>query len=174
MPCHLNVIAVLALLILTHFAVAKAAENEFEIESGAYPLRGDNSIGELISGDRQIDAAEQYEEYADIIENADAATLRDLIRHNPHLIAFFMGASPYRDGDQLRGYALRVVRPVSAFSTHDIRNGDIITNVNGVELNSRKNAILAIRILVKADYAQLKILRNGETLNIHVPFLRNH
>ncbi len=87
--------------------------------------------------------------------------LRDKLVKNPSMLGKIISATPYQEGGKLKGYRLHPKQNPEILASQGIMPNDIITQVNGINLNSQKKGIRALRKLVKADNIELTILRDG-------------
>ena len=87
--------------------------------------------------------------------------LRDKLVKNPSMLGKIISASPYQEGGKLIGYRLTPKQNPEILAAQGIMPNDVITQVNGISLNSQKKGIRALRKLVKADSIELTILRDG-------------
>ncbi len=87
--------------------------------------------------------------------------LRDKLVKNPSMLGKIVSATPYQEGGKLKGYRLQPKQNPEILEAQGIMANDVITQVNGIDLNSQKQGIRALRKLVKADSIELTILRDG-------------
>ncbi|MFT4703663.1 MAG: general secretion pathway protein C [Bradymonadia bacterium] len=68
---------------------------------------------------------------------------------------------------QPRGFRLQGIRAGSIFSAIGIRNGDVITEVNGTTIDSPQRALALYEAMLQQENVQMSVLRRGreETLN---------
>ncbi len=93
--------------------------------------------------------------------------LRDKLVKNPSMLGKIISATPYQEGGKLKGYRLHPKQNPEILASQGIMPNDVITQVNGISLNSQKKGIRALRKLVKAESIELTILRDG----IEVPVI---
>ncbi|MCB1755494.1 MAG: type II secretion system protein GspC [Gammaproteobacteria bacterium] len=93
--------------------------------------------------------------------------LRDKLVKNPSMLGKIVSATPYQEGGKLVGYRLQPKQNPEILESQGIMANDVITQVNGIDLNSQKQGIRALRKLVKADSIELTVLRDG----IQVPVM---
>ena len=87
--------------------------------------------------------------------------LRDKLVKNPSMLGKIVSATPYQENGKLVGFRLQPKQNPEILEAQGIMANDIITQVNGISLNSQKQGIRALRKLVKADNIELTILRDG-------------
>ena len=64
------------------------------------------------------------------------------------------------------GFKLYAMRPHSILTTLGFKNGDTLQTINGYELTSPENALLAYTQLRNADEFAVRIVRHGEPLTL--------
>lgn len=75
-------------------------------------------------------------------------------------------AVPHFEGGQSTGFRLFAIRQNSLFDNIGLRNGDIIQNINGTQINDPARALALIQELRQAQQLNVQILRNKETVNL--------
>lgn len=94
--------------------------------------------------------------------------LRDKLVKNPSMLGKIVSATPYQENGKLVGFRLQPKQNPEILEAQGIMANDIITQVNGISLNSQKQGIRALRKLVKADNIDLTILRDGIEIPIAI------
>lgn len=94
--------------------------------------------------------------------------LRDKLVKNPSMLGKIVSATPYQENGKLVGFRLRPKQNPEILEAQGIMANDIITQVNGINLNSQKQGIRALRKLVKADNIDLTILRDGIEIPVSI------
>jgi general secretion pathway protein C len=89
---------------------------------------------------------------------------REFIR-NPAALYEFAKIEPGQVNGEFKGYKLTLLKDDPRFDSLDLQRDDIITAINGIELNRPENGIKALRMLMKADNVEATILRNGQQIN---------
>ncbi len=92
---------------------------------------------------------------------ASPRALRDKLVKNPSMLGKIVSATPYQEGGKLVGYRLQPKQNPEILESQGIMPNDVITQVNGIDLNSQKQGIRALRKLVKANNIELTVLRDG-------------
>ena len=87
--------------------------------------------------------------------------LRDKLVQNPSILGKIVAATPYQEGGKLVGFRLQPKQNPEILEAQGIMANDVITQVNGIALNSQKQGIRALRNLVKANSIELTVLRGG-------------
>lgn len=84
------------------------------------------------------------------------------------MLGKIVSATPYQENGKLVGFRLQPKQNPEILEAQGIMANDIITQVNGISLNSQKQGIRALRKLVKADNIDLTILRDGIEIPIAI------
>ena len=87
--------------------------------------------------------------------------LRDHFVKNPTTLAELVTTRPYRKNGKLVGYTIKPKQRGDILQSHGLVSGDVITQVNGVDLSSSQQGLKALRKLVKASSIDLVVLRDG-------------
>ena len=79
-------------------------------------------------------------------------------------------AEPNMVDGQLKGFKLTRIRDDSIYQKSGLANGDIVTEINGVELSSASQAIRTLQSLRTAKQIEVTVLQNGvsKTLEISI------
>lgn len=77
-------------------------------------------------------------------------------------------AEPYMQNGQIAGFQLSQIDPGSIFDKGGIQNSDIITQINGQNLNNIAGAIALLRSLKSAPEIDVEVLRNGQPTKIQL------
>ncbi len=96
------------------------------------------------------------------------AGLRQQILSNPQQLLNVFSVEPYTNRGQFIGYRLRPGRDQSLFNRTGLRNGDIVTSINGIRLDTPAKAMTALRGLAQASEARLQIRRNGQPQSLRI------
>ncbi len=94
--------------------------------------------------------------------------IRDTLVSNPAMLSKLVSAVPYRENGRILGYKITPKQQDGLLANYGVLPGDVVTRVNGIALANQKNAIRALRKLVKAPSIDLSILRDGAELPISI------
>lgn len=89
---------------------------------------------------------------------------------DPSRAADFIRAQPASSGGQMRGYRVYPGRDRSAFTAAGLRPGDLVTQVNGIQLNDPSTALQMLSQLSSAGALTVVVERGGEQQTINVNF----
>lgn len=98
---------------------------------------------------------------------AVAELLRDQVAANPAALEQLAFAAPYMAQGQFAGLQLRQGRDRRLLGRLGLRNGDILTEVNGSPVTDPIQGLTMLQNLFSEDQVQIKILRNGR----EIPFV---
>lgn len=105
----------------------------------------------------------------EIIQLPDSPkAIRDELVKNPAILGKLVSATPYRENGRILGYKITPKQQDGVLANYGVLPGDVITRVNGIALANQKNAIRALRNLVKAPSIDISILRDGAELPISI------
>ncbi len=105
---------------------------------------------------------------AGIVERARA--LRERLRQNPLELARMVRFQPYTEDGELVGFRIEPRSDeASLLQEAGIRPDDVVTRVNGIELNDPAQGDRALRELRDADMINVTILRDGRSEQISLP-----
>ncbi|WP_342805766.1 type II secretion system protein GspC [Alteromonas sp. M12] len=133
---------------------------EYSKESQAYQPAVETTA------DNRIDDKEQYTELTpEMVE-----TTRE-IRRNPAGFTDYIMVSPVQGQDGLiAGYKIAPGKNPSLFKGAGFLVGDVITEINGLDLTDPEQAIEALAALNQSDSLQLTISRSEELLTLYLDF----
>ena len=94
--------------------------------------------------------------------------IRDTLVKNPAMLNKLVSAVPYRENGRILGYKITPKQQDGLLSNYGVLPGDVVTRVNGIALANQKNAIRALRKLVKAPSIDISILRDGAELPVSI------
>jgi len=81
-----------------------------------------------------------------------------------------ISAIPYSKDGKLVGYAITPKKFPEFFKAQGIQRDDVITDVNGIVIDSPKQAIRAMRNAVKAPQLEISLLRDGKEVSTTILF----
>lgn len=106
--------------------------------------------------------------------SADTAALLGQIRQkllaDPGQAATYIRVQPASRGGQLRGYRLYPGRDRAAFTAVGLRPGDLVTQVNGIQLNNANTALQMLGQLSEAQNLSVVVERGGKEQTMNVNF----
>jgi general secretion pathway protein C len=96
---------------------------------------------------------------------------RKEIKRNPSSFMNYVRAMPYREKGQFIGFKLQAGRQPDAFNELGLQSGDIVTAINGVQIDSPASGMKAMRALGDGDTVNVTLLRGGQetSLSLSLP-----
>ncbi|MBI2382935.1 MAG: type II secretion system protein GspC [Gammaproteobacteria bacterium] len=94
--------------------------------------------------------------------------IRDQVLKDPAKASEYIRVQPANVGGQLKGYRIYPGRDRSVFSGAGLRPGDLVTAVNGVELNDPARALQLLGELSSVSQVTLTVERAGQPQTINV------
>ena len=104
-------------------------------------------------------------------EGSDSAALQELkqqVRANPTRFGQIARVRPARRDGSLIGYAIYPRGDEAMFQALGLEPGDIVTEVNGIALDSARGAMQLISRLRGVDQVQLRLLRDGVEMPLNI------
>ncbi len=94
--------------------------------------------------------------------------LRKQILRNPRKLTELVSAQPAYENGVFAGYRITTRRADPVFEELDLRSGDIITQVNGVQIDSPQKGLQILQQLARANQASIVIKRNGQYVELNL------
>ncbi len=137
---------------------------KLELPESAPSTGGGNNLANLPGGNLQANASND----APIQLPDSPKAIRDELVKNPAILGKLVSAVPFRQNGRILGYKITPKQQDGLLANYGVLPGDVITRVNGIALANQKNAIRALRKLVKAPSIDISILRDGAELPISI------
>lgn len=105
------------------------------------------------------------------VDSGTATTLsgvRDQVMQDPSKASEYIRVQPASQGGQLRGYRIYPGRDRELFNSVGLRPGDVVTAVNGIELDNAQKALQMLNDLSRASNFVLTIDRGGQVQTVNV------
>jgi general secretion pathway protein C len=97
---------------------------------------------------------------------AQLSEIRETVLSDPGKAQDFIRVVPASVGGQQRGYRIYPGRDRALFTAAGLRPGDLVTSVNGVELNDPARALQLLGDLSQATTLNVTVERGGQSQNI--------
>ena len=94
--------------------------------------------------------------------------IRDEVLKDPGKASDYVRIQPANVGGQLKGYRVYPGKDRSAFTAAGLRPGDLVTSVNGVQLDDPAKALQMLGDLGGAGQVNLVVERGGQSQNISI------
>ena len=111
------------------------------------------AVREVSGGERADELARQY---------------RDQLYTNPQSLAEVVRVSAVREGNNLVGYRIAPGREPEQLTALGLRDGDLVTAVNGIALDDPSNTVKLYQAMRTAQEATFEIQRNGRPFTVSV------
>lgn len=104
--------------------------------------------------------------------NRDAARsareMREKISQSPTSFTDFIAVQPHAPNGELIGYKVSPGKQADFFRDVGLRSGDVVTEINGLNLSDPSQSLEAITVLKEAQSLQLEVLRGDEALSLDI------
>ena len=80
----------------------------------------------------------------------------------------YINIAPHRVEGELKGYKVAPGKNPSLFKSAGLENGDVITELNGLDLTDMQQSIEAMNTIRQAESIQMTVDRHGELLTIYL------
>lgn len=99
------------------------------------------------------------------------ARYRNEVRQNPSTFLNYVRATPARQDGRFIGFRLQAGRERGALKELGLKPGDIVTSINGVQIDSPAKGMQAMQALGEGDRVNVTLLRGGQetSLNLVLP-----
>ncbi len=87
---------------------------------------------------------------------------RNEIKKNPAVFLTYVRATPARKNGKFVGFRLQAGAKPAAMAELGLKPGDIVTALNGIQIDSPANGMKALQALGKGDNVSVTILRGGD------------
>jgi general secretion pathway protein C len=103
---------------------------------------------------------------------ADASAVgrnyRERLYQNPQALVDVVSVSAVRENGELRGYRIAPGKEQAQFELLGFRSGDLVTSVNGIELNDPANTIRLYQTMRSAGEAVFELQRDNQPVTVSV------
>lgn len=105
--------------------------------------------------------------------NSDAVQVvksyKEKLLSDPQSVMNTLRAEPYRQGGELKGYRIFPGKDKDLFGQVGLEPGDVVTAVNGIELDSPLKGLEIMQNITDATEVSVNVLRNGVNQTFMVP-----
>ncbi|WP_299072108.1 type II secretion system protein GspC [uncultured Paraglaciecola sp.] len=101
------------------------------------------------------------------LSDAAAQASRDL-QSQPTNFADYIAISPHRPSGELAGYRVRPGKNPALFNAAGLKSGDVITEVNGLDLTNIQQALEAMNMFKEMQSLQMSVQRKDELITIYL------
>ncbi|HSW13099.1 MAG TPA: type II secretion system protein GspC [Solimonas sp.] len=94
--------------------------------------------------------------------------VRDQVLQDPSRASEYIRVQPASQGGQMRGYRIYPGRDRELFNNAGLRPGDVVTAVNGIELDNAQKALQMLNDLSRASNFSLTVDRGGQMQTVNI------
>ncbi len=107
------------------------------------------------------------------VSQQEAQEIRQQVFQNPESFADFIRLTPAKNELGIIGYKVAPGKKPAFFNSVGLKNGDVLTELNGRDLSNPQQALEALRILQEAEELDLVLLRNNEPISLSIEIPRD-
>lgn len=96
----------------------------------------------------------------------EAVQATQQLRGKPDSFIDFISIAPHRENNQMMGYRVSPGKDPSLFNAVGLQKGDIINQINGLDVTEPSQAIEALDVLRNAEVIELMLSRKGEIVTV--------
>jgi general secretion pathway protein C len=100
------------------------------------------------------------------LDTSDLGQLRDELVRNPSQLAGLVSAREVRRDGAVVGYALDFQVDDPAIAQLGLQSGDVVTEVNGIQLDGPTQGLRALNALSQASQISATVERGGEVVQV--------
>ena len=101
---------------------------------------------------------------------AQLAQARQEMLQDPNKAAEYIRVQPVSVGGQMKGYRIYPGQNQALFANAGLRPGDLVTSVNGIQLDDTQKALQMLNDLSKASNVSVVVERGGQPQTLNVSF----
>ena len=100
--------------------------------------------------------------------SAEAAAASEALRAQPENFTDYIAISPMNQDGALIGYQVKPGRDPALFEAAGLKNGDIVVQINGMDLTDPQQAMDAMSEMRSAQSIELTVMRDGSYATIYL------
>jgi general secretion pathway protein C len=100
--------------------------------------------------------------------NREVQNMRRSMVESPTSFADFISIKPHAPDGEMIGYRVSPGKQAEFFKMVGLRSGDIITEINGLDLSDLQQSLEAIEALKESQSLQMEIIRSGEPISLDI------
>lgn len=105
-----------------------------------------------------------------VLFDVEPIELRNTIVEDVPLFDLLLSTAPFEKYGKLVGYKITPKQYPEFFASHDIQAGDVITQVNGVKVDSPEQATRALKTASNAPKLDITLLRENKEVSTSISF----
>jgi len=98
----------------------------------------------------------------------DAIQASRELQEQPANFTDYIAVSPHRPNGELAGYRVSPGRKPALFAAAGLKSGDVITDINGLDLTDMQQALEAMNMLKELNSLQMSVQREEEIITIYL------
>jgi general secretion pathway protein C len=98
----------------------------------------------------------------------DAIQASRELQEQPASFVDYIAVSPHRPNGELRGYRVSPGKKPALFKAAGLKSGDVITDINGLDLTDMLQAVEAMNMLKELQSLQMSVQREDEIITIYL------
>jgi general secretion pathway protein C len=100
--------------------------------------------------------------------SADAIAARKELQNKPASFTDYIAVSPHRPNGELAGYRVRPGKKPALFKAAGLKSGDVITEINGLDLTDIQQSLEAMNMLKELQSFEMSVQRKDELISIYL------
>jgi len=103
--------------------------------------------------------------------DSEKANMARALRQSPAKFTDFISIQPFRKQGKIAGYKVNPGRQPELFKAAGLKAGDVLTEINGLDLTDIQQSMQAMNMLRTAEFLQITLSRDGQstTLDLELP-----
>ena len=146
--------------------IKNGIRNETLMLDGIDYSKAGNNASRPINQPASPSSANSREQRRTLSPEAIAASKQ--LQSQPANFTDFIAISPHRPNGDLVGYRVRPGKKPSLFNAAGLKAGDVITEINGLDLTNVQQSIEAMNMLKQLQSLQMTVMRKQELITIYL------
>ena len=141
-------------------------ERDIRMETLRLPKSQDAKFGKKLTSKKTTSTPQKSTTSSESFENL--GQFRDVIKNNPVTLTKYINVVPEKDTDtgEFKGFKLSPSTNSEMFYQLGLQPGDLVTNINGIQLDQENKGIEAMNALADAAEVTLIVQREGTEITL--------